>query len=742
MDRLPVDRFPSSSSPTSPFSSSTQPTMPLRTSDEPDPFKISFLKGPKRKRLAKACDACHKSKRRCDGTAPCSNCYFAAKDCTYTDSSGRPVPAPLASKTDKPLRAGPSHSRRRCQKDSHLEPPASASTNSPSSPRGEPLTSPRTPSDTRDEYAETSKRPRMGSISAFPTPESHGPVPLPPRSTMAASRFEVPVVRELVNLFFAHCHPHRLLIHQPTFMADVSQGRVPSYLLYSLCALATPFSKRPAVRTDNPRTDGQAYSKAAEEQMFDAHGRLRVDRNLMTAQALCLLESHQSLLSWPWPSPSTHHQLALSILKEDLRVQDEHPSGLTPAPSSSFVLDAIGRECSRRAFWYIKLMHLTAFAYYEIPTPPIALDLKSMRLPVDEASFEFCAHNSQSEYLHLPAPRTQYASEYGHLLRIASVHARLEKLLNTADVRGTQNVSQAVVEEAEKDILAWESSLADHVRFSEEGTALHLAMFETSSNAGAWCYFMMHTVYAWCVVTLSEAKAYGSGNVTNGNFDWARDRLVLIGTKLGSRVKNSVLLVAILSALKRFGKSDHPQVVAWTREYTEACGMELPTKLISGRPMPIAEALASTKHTLRPTPPLPLPPSLDRLEDRSDASGASSSGTYFSTLRNSYNKLRITNPEPSRSPVSGSAPSLPSLKSCGLLESWTHLPQTLSQQLPDAAGMSEPPTSPTPPWIVLRMAASASKDSTVGPTETNASTSSRGTKSTMPVGLDWLAHEQ
>ena len=201
-------------------------------------------------------------------------------------------------------------------------------------------------------------------------------------------------------------------------MADVSLGRVPSYLLYSLCALATPFSKRPAVRTDNPRTDGLAYSKAAEEQMFDPHGRLRVDRNLMTVQALCLLESHQSLLSWPWPSPSTHHreylvnlghhrvmspftlcrvaELALSILREDLRVQDEHPSGLAPSPATSFVLDAISRECSRRACWYIKLMHLTTFTYFQIPTPPIALDLKNLRLPVDEASFEFCAHNSQS----------------------------------------------------------------------------------------------------------------------------------------------------------------------------------------------------------------------------------------------------------------------------------------------------------------------------------------------------------
>lgn len=109
------------------------------------------MKAPKRKRLAKvplsdplslvkyfnfhgqACDACHKSKRRCDGTgmysissflnrshhstaAPCSNwsvyyiprlaahahlftSYYASKACSYTDSSGRPVPAP------RPLRS-------------------------------------------------------------------------------------------------------------------------------------------------------------------------------------------------------------------------------------------------------------------------------------------------------------------------------------------------------------------------------------------------------------------------------------------------------------------------------------------------------------------------------------------------------------------------------------------------------------------------------------------------------------
>jgi len=178
--------------------------------------------------------------------------------------------------------------------------------------------------------------------------------------------------------------------------------------------------------------------------------------------------------------------------------------------------------------------------------------------------------------------------------------------------------------------------------------------------------------------------------------------------------------------------SDHPQVQAWEREYTEACGMEPPTISAAGKPMPVAEAFASA---MRPTlPPLPSTSNLDRVEDRSDTSSAGSA--YFSSLRSSYNKLRLTSHEPV---AQGSAPSLPSLKSCGLLEPWAHQPQPPSQQLPDA-GMSERSTSPTPPWIALR---TASKDPTAGSSDATASPSaqSRSSKSTMPVGLPWLANE-
>jgi hypothetical protein len=169
--------------------------------------------------------------------------------------------------------------------------------------------------------------------------------------------------------------------------------------------------------------------------------------------------------------------------------------------------------------------------------------------------------------------------------------------------------------------------------------------------------------------------------------------------------------------------------------------MDPPTKLSSGSRMPLAEALAST---MRPTLP-PFPSSttstanVNRVEDRIDSSSTGSSGTYFSSLRSSYNKHRITTTEPV---ASGSAPSLPSLKSSGLLESWGPQPQPPSHSLAEA-GMSERPTSPTPPWVALRMA-NVSKESVSGPSEATASPSalSRGSKSTMPVGLDWLANEQ
>jgi hypothetical protein len=77
---------------------SRYPPDPQSDFDRPDP-NIAFMKGPKRKRLAKvclhlhlspssphpqkACDACHKSKRRCDGTGTLLRPPYLAHSHTY-----------------------------------------------------------------------------------------------------------------------------------------------------------------------------------------------------------------------------------------------------------------------------------------------------------------------------------------------------------------------------------------------------------------------------------------------------------------------------------------------------------------------------------------------------------------------------------------------------------------------------------------------------------------------------------
>lgn len=185
-------------------------------------------------------------------------------------------------------------------------------------------------------------------------------------------------------------------------------------------------SKQRAVRAVPPRTAGVPYGQLALQHMFDQHGRLIVEHNLVTVQALLILQSHEMMISWPWTATTRYQgqpsisyllysfsvlagclflilaipfvryvDLALKILEEDLKVHEQNYPILTPVPTPEFVFAAIDRECARRAFWLIRFMHLTAFTFYYVPIPPKPLNL-SLRLPVDETSFELGVHSTLS----------------------------------------------------------------------------------------------------------------------------------------------------------------------------------------------------------------------------------------------------------------------------------------------------------------------------------------------------------
>ena len=64
------------------------------------------------------------------------------------------------------------------------------------------------------------------------------------------------------------------------------------------------------------------------------------------------------------------------------------------------------------------------------------------------------------------------------------------------------------MQDTEKALATWDASLPDHLRFGEESLQLQLSMFETSSNAGAWCYFMTHIIHTACVLMTYDVRPH------------------------------------------------------------------------------------------------------------------------------------------------------------------------------------------------------------------------------------------
>ncbi|KAH9847276.1 hypothetical protein C2E23DRAFT_521339, partial [Lenzites betulinus] len=211
--QLPTPRLSPQSVPSGPPSDRRHP--------ESESMSVAFVKGPKRKRLSKACDACHKSKRRCDGTAPCANCYYASKNCTYTDAAGRPVPAPRNPNPERPITAA-------------------ITTISPASeplPWAEQATADAPPSAPQNgiERDPTSKRSRRGQPGGGSSPPSGSKTECSPERGNSAL-LDPATTHELVNIFFAHCNPQRMILHKPSFSAALSLNKVPLHLVLTVCA--------------------------------------------------------------------------------------------------------------------------------------------------------------------------------------------------------------------------------------------------------------------------------------------------------------------------------------------------------------------------------------------------------------------------------------------------------------------------------------------------------------------------
>ncbi|PVG04688.1 hypothetical protein CPB86DRAFT_831351, partial [Serendipita vermifera] len=330
---------------------------------------------------------CHRSKRRCEGTQPCSNCDFAGKVCTYTDASGRAVAPPRVRGVD-----------------------------------GRSLT-----------HHDGWPYPMRASISGESELATFRPqTPVPALSDNYPSALDPSLTRELVNLFFAHCHPVSFIFHRSTLLHDLARAEVPDYLLWSIFAVAAPYSLRTSSRSNPQWQAGEPFATKAVNSLFlenqdildlpDSLDSLRIKPCLEVAQTLCLLQIHGTVMRRSNKAAS-YLVLASSILDAAGIVSINQPAFGQAFPSF------VRNEAMRRTFWYIHLQTFLSSAFTYHPLPNNSEGLNSVPLPIEENSFDFPRletlgdNGSAYHYLPLPVEHRSCTSEFANLLRVSVVFA-------------------------------------------------------------------------------------------------------------------------------------------------------------------------------------------------------------------------------------------------------------------------------------------------------------------------------
>ncbi|KAG8932736.1 hypothetical protein FRC03_008944 [Tulasnella sp. 419] len=536
---------------------------------------------PRRKRLAKACDSCHKSKRRCDGTCPCANCDFAGKECVYTDSTGRTVPPPIS----KPSSDAADSRKRRTSV-------------SPANRSAVP----------------SSAFKRLKHATLEPTDVSY-----PSHTTF----LEPALTKELVNLFFAHLHPYNLVFHRPTFLIDLAANRIPPHLLLTVFALAAPLSVQPKIRTNPTWYAGERFARDARIMLFDEHGDLKAPRTLEVAQSLVLLTMHDCIVRAEGQS-DRHMDTALGILA-DLGVQSIDSDDTPDSPSSP---DAevcgpewLAHECYRRLFYLIYIIQMLSAVVTQRPTD-WGDEVLKIFLPVEEACFDLVVWTSprSREYLFPKRPSLDGrsgTSEFGFLARVAGCYARINSLLHSNEPNPiTSQEAINRTKECEKMLTDWQKSLPDHLRFNEENLHVQISTLESGGNVGGWCYCYMHALAETCVLSLQEVLELQDNIADPAKHRTRQQRalenLTIIIGSLGTRSRLSIMMGTPLIVIAKYVAADPTRsdvhLKEWCAAYESLWGVSLEQLMSVEFRKGWIPAYAPDQFTTK----LPMPSSADR----------------------------------------------------------------------------------------------------------------------------------
>ncbi|KAH7117712.1 fungal-specific transcription factor domain-containing protein [Dendryphion nanum] len=326
--------------------------------DPPAWSEMKTKAGKERKRLPLACIACRRKKIRCSGEKPaCKHCLRSRIPCVYKVTTRKAAPrTDYMAMLDKRLKRMEDRVIKLIPKESL--PSVSGVGRSVVKPAlpGAPLKTPTTKKrvaeeafgNDLDEWSKTKSANPDAAGSASRAKDSddtslltEGVESLPPRDLQ----------EHLAEVYFDYVYGQSYpLLHKPSFMRRLAQGKVPPVLILAICAISARFSTHPKLRTEPTFLRGDNWAERAREIALKRYD----TPNITILIVYLLLGLHefgtcQGGRSWMFGGMAQRMAYALQLHKE----LEYDPTVNEPDRKP---LSATDREIRRRTMWSCFLM--------------------------------------------------------------------------------------------------------------------------------------------------------------------------------------------------------------------------------------------------------------------------------------------------------------------------------------------------------------------------------------------------
>jgi hypothetical protein len=341
-----------------------QSTTSRRSKEDPgDPPLWSEMKtkaGKERKRLPLACIACRRKKIRCSGEKPaCKHCLRSRIPCVYKVTTRKAAPrTDYMAMLDKRLKRMEDRVIKLIPKESL---PSVANVGRSVVKPAIPGALPKTPTTKKriaeeafgndlDDWskAKGSDAAAAGLASRSKEKESDDTKLLTEGAESLPSK---EIQEHLAEVYFDFVYGQSYpLLHKPSFMRKLAQGKVPPVLVLAMCAISARFSTHPQLRTEPCFLRGDTWGERAREialKRYDAP-------NITILIVYLLLGLHefgtcQGGRSWMFGGMAQRMAYALQLHKEN-----EYDPLVSEAERKP--LSATDREIRRRTMWSCFLM--------------------------------------------------------------------------------------------------------------------------------------------------------------------------------------------------------------------------------------------------------------------------------------------------------------------------------------------------------------------------------------------------